>query len=409
MKKQLLFLDSVDSYRFTDQPIPLSRDVYDDAKARYISRIKGVEETLAVYQFGNVTVPGISDIDLIVVLKDQFNQSPNKLRLNPGDNLPGKPVFLHNPIFVPETVWPKLNWLHAPKNIIQIYGNNLRAPQTVPKLYSPFTALSTGIEFAVWKLHQLVEMHLRRFISIRRSLAIIQSITYLGELLCQFGCESYADEFHQHTHLSKQIRGNWFDHPDLDYLLVALQKTAELIFLFNQGASKKLDSVFTSIQDMRFEIYHHSSRAVSYFSQKEVLDDMVGGVARRWLGQELWVSKITLPNTYGLHYLVCALISGANGYGKLILERLRYTSKSNDWFRTLPYPYLEAIRVRMNAADFQLHFLQTRRFECGSLINCGVLNQPRKRSYFRKIRGAPELGLQQVFLQFQLRDEWHER
>ncbi|MBK9637309.1 MAG: hypothetical protein IPO63_05680 [Bacteroidetes bacterium] len=56
--------------RFIDHPQPTDRSLYDDAVRGIIERNKHLPGLKSIVQFGNITTPGISDIDLLFVFKN---------------------------------------------------------------------------------------------------------------------------------------------------------------------------------------------------------------------------------------------------------------------------------------------------------------------------------------------------
>ena len=53
-----------------DIPKQLSRESYEDAINYTVSMLSKLEDVMAIYQIGSIYVPGISDIDLIIALKE---------------------------------------------------------------------------------------------------------------------------------------------------------------------------------------------------------------------------------------------------------------------------------------------------------------------------------------------------
>lgn len=85
----------------TDLPVPATRELYDEAFAKYADLVRS--RSYAVYRVGNVRYPGLSDIDLIVVT-DRTNID-NKYFYSAMQRMPRKylPLFLHEPFILP--VW----------------------------------------------------------------------------------------------------------------------------------------------------------------------------------------------------------------------------------------------------------------------------------------------------------------
>jgi hypothetical protein len=80
-------------------PQPAPRELYDDAIARYAKMVRG--RALAVYRVGNVRYPGLSDIDLLVVIDRKALDG--RYYFSALQRLPRRflPLFLHEPFVVP--------------------------------------------------------------------------------------------------------------------------------------------------------------------------------------------------------------------------------------------------------------------------------------------------------------------
>ena len=58
--------------KIIDYPILKSESMYDAALHKKVDLLKTISGVSSIYQIGSVTTPGISDIDLLVIFKDNF-------------------------------------------------------------------------------------------------------------------------------------------------------------------------------------------------------------------------------------------------------------------------------------------------------------------------------------------------
>ena len=75
--------------KFINRPEFKMRSSYDEAINIISSNLIQIEGVKAIYQFGNITTPGISDIDLLVVVKNNI-----KIEQNGFENYPSKLKYL---------------------------------------------------------------------------------------------------------------------------------------------------------------------------------------------------------------------------------------------------------------------------------------------------------------------------
>jgi hypothetical protein len=76
--------------RYIDKPVFFDKNVYDDEINQMIARLIQVKGVKSIYQLGSVSVPGISDIDIIVVFHDNFQTD-----INPRATLNSKGLYLY--------------------------------------------------------------------------------------------------------------------------------------------------------------------------------------------------------------------------------------------------------------------------------------------------------------------------
>ena len=75
------------SFTFINNPSPAKREEYDSAVNAVVQQLQNAEGLLAIYRFGNISSPGISDIDLLAVFENDvrcemsgFEQMPPHLQ-----------------------------------------------------------------------------------------------------------------------------------------------------------------------------------------------------------------------------------------------------------------------------------------------------------------------------------------
>lgn len=64
-------------FRYIDRPVYCERDWYEEALSLISNQLISQEGVKAVYRFGNITIPGISDLDILVVFKSSATSTLN--------------------------------------------------------------------------------------------------------------------------------------------------------------------------------------------------------------------------------------------------------------------------------------------------------------------------------------------
>jgi hypothetical protein len=68
--QQLSSLVQDGSYNYAQVPSPVDASCYDDARGWVANFVSKIEDVIAVYEYGTVNNPGLSDLDLMIVVRD---------------------------------------------------------------------------------------------------------------------------------------------------------------------------------------------------------------------------------------------------------------------------------------------------------------------------------------------------
>ncbi len=111
-------------YYFTELPKKLNHEDYEEARNYFLSMCKDKDYIISVYEFGNVGCPGLSDLDFLVVLKNDFAGTPSELII---DNMPYKyaEILSHNPVFICEENASILGAVYPIFNYKKLYGKDI--------------------------------------------------------------------------------------------------------------------------------------------------------------------------------------------------------------------------------------------------------------------------------------------
>lgn len=114
------------TYRFEAHPRYEPVESYEEALAVFLERIETVPGIVSVYESGaGVSVPGISDIDLIVVVEDDI-EDPQAVRDGIEEAKTDEYFFFHGPeVLTRETFSEYYNVLPMPKDLYLHYGEQL--------------------------------------------------------------------------------------------------------------------------------------------------------------------------------------------------------------------------------------------------------------------------------------------
>jgi hypothetical protein len=102
-----------------NEPVYIDRSFYESQIEAYTSRVINIPGVRSVYQMGNIKAPGLSDIDIIVVVNDDFDKVfSHKLSTSGLDQR----VFLHGPIVIPKFLAASIQHIFYTSKLKHKYG-----------------------------------------------------------------------------------------------------------------------------------------------------------------------------------------------------------------------------------------------------------------------------------------------
>ncbi len=219
--------------KFINRPVKSIRESYLEAISIISNDLIKNEGVKAIYQFGNITTPGISDIDLLVVAKDNFI-----IDLNGFENLPSKykNLFTHGILGVSESFYERNNYYNVWSENHLIAGQELKKENAQEKTIEDEIALKhqIAIEYLVINYIDLKIQIEYGVVKLRSLLQHLKGIKYDLEFLNIKDC-ALNPLLEKITHWIK----NWFEETPSDKVL------SEFIHLFDKTNEDFLIEIFS--------------------------------------------------------------------------------------------------------------------------------------------------------------------
>lgn len=157
--------------RYIDRPIPVPASLYAEAVEFIGNHYRNPAEIRAVYRFGNISNPGISDLDILLVFKNDVRSDNNVL-----DQLPDKfrPLFTHGIMAMKEdhfslnrlyTIWSDHQLIAGTELTVSHIRNQeeekmLKTQTALEFLAANYIDLKVQLSYGVVKLRALLQ-HLK--------------------------------------------------------------------------------------------------------------------------------------------------------------------------------------------------------------------------------------------------------
>lgn len=261
-------------FEFFDFPRDLSLSNYELAQKRYLDQICGYPEVVSVYRMGGFTAPGISDLDLLVVLDAKINCDPSVFSVGSINRMPEtRGVFRHGPMLMDTQVFVSLPLVFYASGLTHLYGHEI--PQTsLPVVLEQVRDVVLAIEFLPRLIHRLKRMLLLRRLGIREGLASLYSATHFQKLSDDV-CACLPSNFPELTHQIVDLRSNWESgYSDLPHLFEQMIVT---LYDFSWNLAERFLDLWLDYQLPNYTMMRQGSWQWACFGSKRHSRDRAEG------------------------------------------------------------------------------------------------------------------------------------
>lgn len=362
---KLTFESAIKHAVFYNYPQERSKKDYNKIINEIIEYLMRFHEIKAVYQFGTNASPGISDIDLIIILND--DSAPNRLaKINfyPFQKDTNS-LFIHPPLLFNEMNFTNINILypHLKTHLRRINGKPVRIElfsKQQQKLSE--TALFTDLSILLYSKDFIREILSQR-IDVRYILCRLSSFGHTLRMFRKITKERKS-EWEDFADASHNLKKNWFNDPQesllhlKEYLLQTIKFNEQIIFDFALYLQKEFN---TSMKDnWSYKNPYFYTLFLSDYNPKN--SDKYQNLFFK-IFQKTGLAVSIMPNNLGVQPQIYSRINGT--FGNHIK---RYLSAEQNLF-DIDAPFAEMIERRGNYLQDYLSFLQSKRLSFGYPLN----------------------------------------
>jgi hypothetical protein len=163
------------TYRFTDWPHPIGMEAYEQARAELRQWAAEQPDLLALYEFGSVKAPGLSDLDLIAVLRDDpLPDAPERMEALPAL---GRDLMDGGTLMVMRVRdFERLPWLDDLR-LGLLYGQEIPL-ETVPDVALPGVQICRLLDWIPERMARIEEMLSYDLIPVRKAIGLLYSFAH---------------------------------------------------------------------------------------------------------------------------------------------------------------------------------------------------------------------------------------
>lgn len=202
-------------YQVLDIPKFVDIKVYEEYIDKYVRRVKSVKDVVSIYQMGSISNPGISDIDLIVVVENNFNvveyQKLSIKNIFKNDNIANY-LFIHDVMIVDKESFKNIQYINYCANLKLLYGKEIEF-LSISKEESKVVQFSIIVDFIISRLHQFENFKQNKMFLVRGNIVRASSLKHSIKLAENIGMEFDVNDILEDM---MDIRNNWFENEDIN-------------------------------------------------------------------------------------------------------------------------------------------------------------------------------------------------
>lgn len=201
MKKSFEFFNPVTRYSKVD---------YEEVIDGYLTLLIKNPDVVSVYQLGTTAHPGLSDIDLIIIVKDvsrDFQWEQYSIQ-NLSDK--EKYLFMHEPFVVNESLARDLKFLYPMFNLNHLYGKKFKFNEPTPEHYLHFFIQEYVKGFMFWP-DRVIR---KRKVDLRAMIPLLYSTKYsidIFKMLIRRPTTEFVNRSEQYIKDVVKMRENFFE------------------------------------------------------------------------------------------------------------------------------------------------------------------------------------------------------
>ncbi|MBX6332076.1 MAG: hypothetical protein IRY91_09535 [Gemmatimonadaceae bacterium] len=304
---------------FIDDLVPMTREDYDGVIARYAERCSRLPGVCAIYRFGSIGAPGVSDLEVIVVLDGEVARRDPELDVLSIDHAAWKDdetlrrCFIHDVLVCDREVFRAILWLIVGSEIQRVAGEatNIITP---PPSTSVYIELVQGLDFCVARLHEFARLRARPKLSKRWLIPQLWSITHTHRLLARLGiplASSWSDlhaqlEALRQTALTVQddVVGSLWATVERHFAMAIELLLGELVRRRACGRDAARQACIVAGEDQRMINAFRAARAGAARGDVHITASLLRRECR--LGRrrvESWWTRLDAPPTLLLHHI----------------------------------------------------------------------------------------------------------
>jgi len=349
-------------HSIVDDVTIIDASAYDKAVDNYVGRVREFPGIVEVVRFGGVSNPGISDLDLIVIVEDLVDIAPSNLSNLEVRRNSVESVWTHEVSVIPKSLWSDLQYL-AYCSDMQLQLGELAIQEPTLNRNDIFVAMYDGL---IDRLICIARVLCSDICSVRYALLVMYSLKHTLRLCEQINIPVEKDQVSLVDEI-RELRDTWFEDKKPEALhdlagrcLSAFHKLAcAAPKIFSEDMySEKTAEPETSLQigiDVRFR-----------FDSNDVTDVVLSKKRIPFPGRSINLTRISfaLPSEAYWQYVVPCFDAMTKSESSQYIDWRASPKRS---FKTVENALEKAFLRRHSAIAKHTSYLRHRKFNFGTV------------------------------------------
>lgn len=223
--------NDIRDYKYYNYPYKVERKKYKEIKDKIVGELYSIDGVLAVYSFGNIGAPGISDIDILIVVEDDFSKSKDIVLMYSLLSEEEKYVaFCHYPFIVFKSLADRMFEILPLSNAKLEKGVDFKIDKELSK--ETITQV-TGELICLFYPKIFLSILLTKSIDVRNTIQVLNALRFPLIAVMKY-YEHKKNEYVEYISRLDELKKNW-EKKDKDILggeiLRLLMDAIEIIFI----------------------------------------------------------------------------------------------------------------------------------------------------------------------------------
>ncbi len=272
---------------------------YHNELKKYVNRAASTPGIISVLTMGSIKAPGLSDLDIICVVDDNFKRRyAHNFSIATAD----KRIVLHGPVIVPAKLFNNLQFIIYATNLKTIYGPDLiRSIKPTPEKELKCLALAYLLDFTESRFTQYAKSQTDNSLDKRSWLTRCWSYVH-SKTLCDLADVPVSNDLLQFIQDMSTVRRNWINGTkcsDSDFLDLFYRSIKIGQQIFKSSCKKIINQQDIAINGLDNKTYHVGNKKIICSAEYTALDVSIQSVK---IGRFSWDYITTkAPLEYGIH------------------------------------------------------------------------------------------------------------